>query len=40
LGAGDTTEPLPRLCGALNTDAVQAVRVYEQRDDGTFDSIT
>lgn len=35
----DTTEAFPHLYGALNTDAVQAVRDYDLRDDGTFEPV-
>jgi glutathione S-transferase len=35
----DTTEAFPHLYGALNTDAVQAVRGYEPRADGTFEPV-
>jgi len=37
---GDATEPFPHLYGALNTDAVTAVRGYEPQTDGTFAPIT
>jgi uncharacterized protein (DUF952 family) len=37
---GDAVEPFPHLYGALNTDAVMAVRDYEPQTDGTFTPVT
>lgn len=37
---GDAVEPFPHLYGALNTDAVMAVRDYEPQTDGTFAPVT
>lgn len=37
---GDAAEPFPHLYGALNTDAVTAVRDYEPQTDGMFAPVT
>jgi uncharacterized protein (DUF952 family) len=36
---GDSAEAFPHLYGELNIDAVELIRVYPPRDDGTFDAL-